>query len=488
MTRSLSWRVGIGFVLLSLATWAAIGGALFLVLRALHADATSARLADLAPPLGAQIRLAAVGNEPRRALVELRSQVAGQSLILYLQLADGRIVRLAEDPAPPASLPITAAAPRGAVDRGTYRGPDGLTYAWAAFVLSGPNQPGPRALIIATPDRAGAEALRDLLAALPAVVLASLIVGAPIAWMLTRSIARPLRRLAAATADLPHGGAGPLPEEGPTEVREVTRHFNAMAAELTATRRNESEMLANLRHDLRTPVTVIGGFAAALTDGTATGPDVDRAARAIAQEAERLEQLVGELGAVERLHSGEHGLRPEPLVVAEVLAAAAERFVARAQAAGAEIAVLDRLEGLTVTADRQAVERMLANLIANAIAAIGELGSPSGATAGHVWLGARRLAQPGEPEAIVLEVTDDGPGFPPGSIHRVFERFYRADPARARASGGSGLGLAIVRDLARAHGGDAFAENVAPRGARVSVLLPVVARPPTAVEQGASAG
>ena len=97
---------------------------------------------------------------------------------------------------------------------------------------------------------------------------------------------------------------------------------------------------------------------------------------------------------------------------------------------------------------------------------------------GHVWLAARRVAGTPAGDAVALEVTDDGPGFPPGAVSRVFERFYRADPARARTGrgGGSGLGLSIVRDLARAHGGEAFAENVAPRGARVSAVLPLVPR------------
>ena len=78
---------------------------------------------------------------------------------------------------------------------------------------------------------------------------------------------------------------------------------------------------------------------------------------------------------------------------------------------------------------------------------------------------------PGRPPGISLSVTDDGPGFPPGTLERVFERFFRADPSRT--GGGSGLGLAIVRELARAHGGEAWAENVAPHGARVTVLLPL---------------
>jgi signal transduction histidine kinase len=119
----------------------------------------------------------------------------------------------------------------------------------------------------------------------------------------------------------------------------------------------------------------------------------------------------------------------------------------------------------TLTADRLAVERMLANLVDNALKS-----APSG---GHVWLEVRDWGGPtGRSPSVVFGVTDDGPGFPPGATDRVFDRFYRADPSRPR--GGSGLGLTIVRELARAHGGDARAENVAPHGARVSIILPVV--------------
>ncbi|HEX7949066.1 MAG TPA: response regulator [Candidatus Limnocylindrales bacterium] len=120
---------------------------------------------------------------------------------------------------------------------------------------------------------------------------------------------------------------------------------------------------------------------------------------------------------------------------------------------------------LTFVADRGAVERIMANLVNNALAS-----TPSG---GHVWLSATAV-EGGRSASIVLSVTDDGPGFPPGAASRVFERFYRADPARTGP--GSGLGLAIVLELATAHGGSAHAENVAPHGARVSVVLPRVPR------------
>ncbi len=262
-----------------------------------------------------------------------------------------------------------------------------------------------------------------------------------------------------------------------------------MAEELEVARAREASLLADLRHDLRTPLTVIAGFATALSDGTARGDDATRAAQTIGEEAARLERLVDELGAVERLRRGVAGLRPEPIDASELLRASAQRFRAAASSAGVSIEVIETSEPaaggetppgaqpatadpdrLGFVADRGALDRIMANLISNALAVV-----PPG---GHVWLS----AGPGQPlpssgpaasgvsATVILAVTDDGPGFPPGAAARAFERFYRADPARAGA--GSGLGLAIVREFAAAHGGSAHAENVAPRGARVSVVLP----------------
>jgi signal transduction histidine kinase len=236
-------------------------------------------------------------------------------------------------------------------------------------------------------------------------------------------------------------------------------------------------MLANLRHDLRTPLTSIAGFAEAIADGTASGDRATSAARTIAEEAQRLERLVGELEVVDRLRQGPAALRPEGLDAPELLRQEAGRFEARASSQGVTVEIVSEATAntgpgissggeaaLTFTGDRLAVERILQNLVDNALSVL-----PAG---GHVWLAAAPLHLDGRPEGISLSVTDDGPGFPPGTLSRVFERFFRADPSRA--GGGSGLGLAIVRELARAHGGEAWAENVAPRGARVTVFLPIV--------------
>ena len=150
------------------------------------------------------------------------------------------------------------------------------------------------------------------------------------------------------------------------------------------------------------------------------------------------------------------------------------RFGPAATAANVELVEVADGEAATLAfaADRLAIERILGNLVANALAAV--------RPGGHVWLAARPVAAvgPAGGRGVALSVTDDGPGFPPGEVERAFQRFYRGDPSRSAP--GTGLGLAIVRELARAHGGEAVAENVAPHGARLSVVLPETPLPPAA--------
>jgi two-component system sensor histidine kinase BaeS len=468
--RSLTGRIAAAFLVLGLAVLLAVGGVTFVVLRELHADATEAGLVDLADSLLPQIRQGLAAGDVRGTINEVRLRLADRGIEVLLVTSDGTL-RTLDGTALEGSVSLDADVARGDVVHGQTT-IDDERRLYAATLLR-PRAVGPQAVVFSVRDRSGAQALADLGRAIPVVLVVLLVVGGPLAWLLSRSVGAPLRRLASATANLPAGGHAALPLEGPTEVRELTARFNAMADELESTRSRESELLANLRHDLRTPLTVISGFAAALADGTASGPDATRAAAAIAEEAERLERLVAELGSIERLRAGTEGLRPEPIDAAALLASTLERFSSHAASAGVSLATTP-IDGPlpAVTADRLAVERILANLVDNALRA-----APAG---GHVWLEARAVpvGQDGPAgdgtarDGVALSVTDDGPGFPPGAAGRAFERFYRADPARSGP--GSGLGLAIVRELAEAHGGSAYAENLVPRGARVGVVLPAV--------------
>src|SRR6266508_4158803 len=471
MARGLTARIALAFFGVAIVTWLAIGGALFLVLRQLRADQAGGRLEDVATLLASQARASILAGDVQAGLASIRDQATDLGTTVYVVGSGGRIFGAEGSSTPPAG---TFQVDLGsATSHGVTTFPNGQAYVYAATSLRGGALIGQRAFVVATPDRSARETLGDLVAAVPAVILVSLIVGAPIAWLVARSVGAPLRRLAAATAAVPSTPVAALPLEGPTEVREVIARFNAMTAELAETRHRENELLANLRHDLRTPLTVIGGFAAALADGTATGEAAGRAARAIGEESARLEALVDELDAIERLRTGAAGLRPERIDAIDALRRTAERFAQEVGSAGVELVVetapTEPTNDLRFAADRLAVDRMLGNLVANALQAVPRPG-------GHVWLSARAVPAvvAGEPSRIAFSVTDDGPGFPPGTVDRVFERFYRADPARSGR--GSGLGLAIVRELAEAQGGRALAEQVAPHGARVSVILPRVPR------------
>lgn len=470
---SLRGRLVASYLALSLVLLIAVGGTLFVVLRGLHADSTTGSLSDLAGGVLPQVRDSVGSGNLRGAILDVRDELAARGIQVMIVGTDGRLRPIGGSPSGDPIMQTDGTA------GDTLRGSvilDGERYLYAASVLRRNAVLAPRAVAFLAPDRSGAQALGDLGRSIPLVGLIVLLVAAPLAWLVARSVTRPLERVAAAAGHVPAGRAEALPLEGPQEVRALTATFNAMAAELDATRGRETELLANLRHDLRTPLTVIAGFATALRDGTATGEGAAAAACAIEEEAERMARLVDEMGAVERIRSGEDGLRPQVVDVPTFLAAGASRFSARALASGATLGVASAgvagsagIEAasaapLTVTADRLALDRMLGNLVGNALEAVGH--------GGHVELVAGSTTLPDGAAAVWIGVVDDGPGFAPGMAARAFERFWRGDPARSRA--GSGLGLAIVRELAMAHGGTVFAENVTPRGTRVGVILPVV--------------
>jgi two-component system OmpR family sensor kinase len=311
--------------------------------------------------------------------------------------------------------------------------------------------------------------------AVAAVVL--LLVGVPLAVGLGRSVSGPLRRLALAS-DTVAAGRVPdaLPITGPREVAEASAAFNAMAAEVDATRRAQRQLLADVRHDLRTPLTVIGGFSEALRDGTATGDAAERAATAISDEAGRLERMLADLDHLAMPGSEGPTLRLGSIVALDLARATVERFAGEAEARGQSLALADdaaRAGPASLVADRDALDRILGNIVANAL---DHAPSPGGRIEVEVQLLSASDGPIGGPggwagrAGILLAVRDDGPGIPTTALAHVFDRFYRADPARATP--GSGLGLAIVRDLTDALGGRVFAENPAQGGARVGVVLP----------------
>ncbi len=286
---------------------------------------------------------------------------------------------------------------------------------------------------------------------------------------LAHGMTSPLREMAAAARAMARGDyRRRVTASSRDEVGELARAFNAMAAELAELDRLRRDLVANVSHELRTPISALQAELENLVDGIE--PADPETLRTMLRQAERLGRLVAQLLDLSRLESGAVPLQRRVFEVAPLLEDAAAE--ARLAAPGVTVAV--RAEsGLAVDGDPERVHQVVANLLSNA-----SRYSPAGGT---VELGARRLAAPDrrrgrhapEPRAeVVIEVADQGPGIPDGEVQRVFERFYRADAARASSDGGAGLGLAISRWIVDLHGGRIRPERNQPQGCRMVVVLP----------------
>ena len=231
-------------------------------------------------------------------------------------------------------------------------------------------------------------------------------------------------------------------------------------ADVTALKRlqaMEREFVTNVSHDLRTPVTILRGYAETLDEDHATMSTEDRTRfiRKIVGSVGRLQGLVEGLLALASLESGQ-GAQREPGALHRAAREVTEEYRARARAAGVALE-LDLQAQVEVATDPVQSHRLLQNLIDNALA--------------HAT-GATRIliATADGPDGLRLRVTDDGAGVAPADLPRLFDRFYRTD--KSRQAGGSGLGLSIVRQVAELHGGTAVAEPARPKGLQVTVTFP----------------
>ena len=234
------------------------------------------------------------------------------------------------------------------------------------------------------------------------------------------------------------------------------------AIDLTEVRRLETirrDFVANVSHELKTPLTVIGGFAETLAAPDVPAQQRESFAHTILANVRRMQRIVDDLLDLSRIESG--GWVPAPAHV-DIAAAAAEAVAACQSPANEKGVVLDIVippDAATVRADPTAVRQIISNLVDNSLRY-----TPGG---GRVTVHSERDAA-----GVWVGVRDTGIGIAPEHLPRIFERFYRADPARSRDAGGTGLGLSIVRHLVEAHGGRVRAESVLGRGTSIAAFFP----------------
>ena len=372
---------------------------------------------------------------------------------------------LDEGQSPPAPTPEQLAATPGTPF--TTRSADGGT-AWRAVAVTGRVDDG--LLVVATELDQVAATLRRmrLIQVLGSVaVLAAL---AAVLWWVLRLGVRPLVAMAGTADEIAAGDLSRRVDtvDERTEAGRLGIALNAMLAEIEQAFRERHASEARLRqfaadasHELRTPLTSIQGYADLWRAGGLREPgQLDQAMRRLSEEGRRMGALVDDLLLLARLDQqrpvARQPVRLDRLAadgVTDALAVEPDRPVTLASVP------------VTVEGDEERLRQVVANLLTNA-----RVHTPAG-TPVHVQVGV-------EGGTARLEVADRGPGMPPHVVDHVFERFYRADTSRLRATGGSGLGLSIVDAVSRAHGGRAWATSSEGAGSRFVVELPVSAAGP----------
>lgn len=513
--RSLYWRIALGFVAL-LAVLLTIQGLVFLWLTGRVASAWPGRSAsELAASMAADLsrELTARADTDISEYVNARYQSTFRSFAVVM--ADGRVAhsqrvvppplidraaraRLVADgvmvrgPAGPGfnrGGPGPGGGPMGRRGTGSSGGPNleylrrgerfrgggpgdgdrGLAFEFAVIAIGG-REAGVVAVPVEPPPIS--LAMRALGPRLVTVALALLVAGTAVGALLVfRPTHRRLQALQQAARAIGSGEVSArAPEEGGDEVAALARSFNEMATQLEhrtraleAVDRTRRQLVADVSHELTTPLAAIRGYVETLSmpDLALDPASRERYLGIVADETDRLEHIVGDLLDVARLEGGGGTLTIEDVPVALLFDRLRHRHAQVLEEKHLQLDEAQEPEQLTIRADAKRLEQALQNLVSNA--------------ARHTPAGGRILVTAVAAEdGVHLAVQDTGPGIPPEQLGRVFDRFYKVDASRTGTAlpSGSGLGLSIVRAIVERHGGRISASNAPNGGARFEIWLP----------------
>jgi signal transduction histidine kinase len=298
-----------------------------------------------------------------------------------------------------------------------------------------------------------ASGMSQIVTAVIAVVLALALVQ-----VLAHGMTFPLREMVGAARAMSRGEYDRrVTASSRDEVGELGRAFNRMAADLAEVDRVRRDLIANVAHELRTPLGALRAGLENVVDGVER-PDPKTLSTMLGQ-VERLGQLVEQLLDLSKLESGAVPLDRRPVAAKALLQHVEAEWLPGARARGVALNVVVEPDDLVLDADEVRLHQVVANLVANAVRH-----APAGTS---VTIAARAGSR-----GPLLEVLDEGPGIPAADAERVFQRFYRSDQARSSGDGGSGLGLAIARWIVELHDGTIRTEERTPTGCRMVIELP----------------
>ena len=424
------------------------------------------RLDNIARPISVQIRSLATAQVSIERLWEnLEQQAEDNNVFIILTDHGGSIIReitpkTDQEPIkiPPREIPLNVTT----ATQGRFRTTDGQVFIYAAYPLAKLPattivQPG--AIILAIPRTGALAILAGLIQPLTIIGIISLLLSLVVAIVFARSIYRPLNLMTEASRQIARGDYDhKIPSQGPKELRELADSFNHMSEEVKNSQQQLRHFVADVSHELKSPLTSIQGFSQALMDGTASDEETKtKAVNIINSESKRMRRQVDELLELSRMQSGQFKMVKEPVDLNEVLRRCYDIF--ELQASEKDIHLTKKFSGsLFVNGDADRLEQLFSNLLDNAIKNTrsgGEISISSGKFGGFVEIG----------------VADNGPGIPQDQLPNVFERFYQVTGVRT----GVGLGLAIAREITLTHGGTIEARSEPGEGTVFIIRFPAIA-------------
>jgi signal transduction histidine kinase len=280
-----------------------------------------------------------------------------------------------------------------------------------------------------------------------------------IAILMAQWISAPLKHIGRAADEVASGRFQSIQPEGPAEVRSLAVSFNHMVRRVQDAQQSQRDLVANVSHELKTPLTSVQGYSQAILDGVSRSPEeIHQSAQVIYSESNRMNRLVQDLLTLARLEAGTADLRRAPVDISALVRIMAEKFQPQVAQSGLKLQV-DAPLVLLVAGDEDRLVQVLSNLLDNAIKF-----TPSGGTVTISAQASGGMAR--------IRVADTGMGIKPADHERVFERFYQA--SASRSGSGTGLGLAITRQIVLAHGGTIRVDDNSPRGSIFTVELPAI--------------
>lgn len=472
MLRSFRVRLLAGFALVIALSLFLSASAFVWLLREQQAEAARSRIGLLVDPIARVVAERETAGWPRERIRRDLEQLAYfyEIRILLIDGADRVIVdteptkhmvglRLDLPPAVPASAEAHPMRSFHAV-RANPAGDDLYLFTpTVRFDNRGPLPGSGSRLVVAVPAGDVTAAWAALLPRLSLAGGAAAVVAVVVASLLASRITNPIVQMTNASQAMARGDLQQRVEgEGEDEIGRLARAFNQMSQQVSRSNRAMRDLLANVSHELKTPLTSIRGFAQAMVDGMARDPAAyQEMAGAVYEEAERIRVLVDDLLYLSEIESGTLQLALERVDVDAIVADTTRRLRYEAESAG--VTLRHALDGGELIADARRLEQILANLTDNAIRF-----APAG---NEVLLRTYRLDG-----HVAVEVHNGGPAIAPQHLPYLFERFYQADGSRSDERH-KGLGLAIVKELIQAHEGTVAVESSDDAGTVFTVRLPV---------------